>query len=1245
MPSGQHAVFIEQVQRLFGRGTIAGLSEGAMLERFVANGDDDAFQALMALHGPMVLGVCRRLLFDPNDVDDAFQATFVVLVRKAAGLRDRTLLGPWLHGVARRVALRARANRARRRLREREPNEGDKTVAASDTDPERELRAVIDEEVGRLPERLRGPVILCYLEGRTYEEAARQLRSTAATVRGRLVQARERLRGRLVRRGVAPSAVLPLVAQGLAPQLPNPSAELLAMTLRRASAVRLGQAGSATVSALADGVLRSLRATRLAAVGLALSASVLSGAGLAVIRSRSGAVRALPHSPAAAVAIADHAAVEEKPAAPQRAAGRAGVPREREIHAITITGRAVDEAGRPVPGAIVQVTDGNDRRPSGADQVLGHATTGPDGRYVMRSVPLPVLLPDESANAWRHLAAARMRRRTGKGVDEPEPAPAEGRFQVAGWAPARAFAWHEGQAYRPGPRPVNERPGDGTVYYEGETIEASLTLGPPARLHGRVTDDQGKPLAGAKVQVGFVDDPRRPDGHGLWNCLAINPNGGDGAQFKGIPFVPEARRSARTDANGDYVIDGLPRETKLLALIDDQPSYEPLELTLATSTKRLENARSVGYDGTLNHRFVTPRTVRVHVTHGDDNSPAPRVTVIAEGAHMQRDGVTGKTDDQGNVVLRLLPGDYAIRAEPPFLSAYLIGQRNLTVSQQREQATSLTLPSAAIVELEAVDVDSGAGIRGVRFEYAVEGLAGRTEVQSQTVFVDHPTTGNDGRLRAVMAPGSRRFFVAHAPAAYQQTAESAPATLSASGLNRVRFALRARPGGPVRDPEPKAGASGVRDHLEARWRAQAALMTKGRLQAKRYTYYGPGEALPLDRVKAIVDSCSPTRAAALPDVFRREFPAAAGSHEEIEEVVDGGNRLQRSSSKNERGTRRWDHVTVFNGLESVQFRTVNAQVDIASLQNRGHVMFGTLGLDDFVAIPRVAGTITGRTARGAVLERAEAGRTERLVVDELSGFVVHETTEIAAPGSASERWQFAPRATPEGLLVPAVSVRMTSTNNELDLLTIDVIESIDLASPIAPNEFVVSVPAGTLIIDHRRGPTDSYGGVTRAPVTDVITYANARNARMKPVAAPSPGQAAPPIAPAVWLDQSGKIDAPKRAGKMTLVYFWGGPTPSLRDLNELREVVTQFRASDLLVIGLHESAGSAKDIAAFAAKHNLNFPLAIDVPSKEPNSFGATFDAYGIRYLAHAALIDRNGKLVELDHVVNALRALAHELK
>jgi RNA polymerase sigma factor (sigma-70 family) len=177
-------------------------TDGELLGRFVHGRDAAALDALVRRHGPMVLGVCRRVLHDPHAADDAFQATFLILVQKAGTLDRPELVGNWLYGVACRVARKARARPAPaaelpRQVVDMRPVEPDTELVWKD------VRRVLDEELGRLPEKYRLPVVLCYLEGRTNEEAGRKLGWPLGTVAGRLSRARDLLRSRLARRGLA----------------------------------------------------------------------------------------------------------------------------------------------------------------------------------------------------------------------------------------------------------------------------------------------------------------------------------------------------------------------------------------------------------------------------------------------------------------------------------------------------------------------------------------------------------------------------------------------------------------------------------------------------------------------------------------------------------------------------------------------------------------------------------------------------------------------------------------------------------------------------------------------------------------------------------------------------------------------------------------------------------------------------------------------------------------------------------
>jgi HlyD family secretion protein len=260
-------------------GGAAGLTDRHLLERFASRRDEAAelaFAVLVERHGPLVLRTCRGALGNEHDAQDAFQAVFLVLARKARSLAVRDSLGPWLYSVALRVAARTRAAASRRRAHERKRAEAAaRPVAVEGRD---EIAAVVHEEVDRLPGRYRAAVVLCDLEGLTHQEAARRLGWPVGTVKSRQSRARERLRARLIRRGLAPSvgalgALLSAEAVGSAPPA------LVAATVRAA----LNSAAPGPVAALAEEVLKGMAMAgmrALAASLLTIGAIAIAGVGL-----------------------------------------------------------------------------------------------------------------------------------------------------------------------------------------------------------------------------------------------------------------------------------------------------------------------------------------------------------------------------------------------------------------------------------------------------------------------------------------------------------------------------------------------------------------------------------------------------------------------------------------------------------------------------------------------------------------------------------------------------------------------------------------------------------------------------------------------------------------------------------------------------------------------------------------------------------------------------------------------------
>ena len=348
---------------LFGVGTATGLLDGQLLARFSDTNDAVAFEALVARHGPMVLATCRAVLKSEHDVEDAFQTTFLVLARKARSIRGGDALGGWLHRVAYRAAVQASVEAKKRRRKE---SEAGAMAPMSSSHPDHEfnhdVRPIVHQEIDRLPESQRLPVVLCDLEGLTYDEAADRLRWTVPTLRCRLAKARQRLKGRLTRKGFAApalGAVLPAeVARAAVPPV------LIRSTVLAAT----GGSASSGVVLLTHTLLREMVMTKIkltATAGLAALALASAGVIAAVGRRADDSKPAIKPKPEAAAAIAANPAGEK--------------PREM----VEVKGRVLAPDGRPVAGAAVtSAFISRDTVP------WPNATSGPDGRFSIR-LPKP----------------------------------------------------------------------------------------------------------------------------------------------------------------------------------------------------------------------------------------------------------------------------------------------------------------------------------------------------------------------------------------------------------------------------------------------------------------------------------------------------------------------------------------------------------------------------------------------------------------------------------------------------------------------------------------------------------------------------------------------------------------------------------------------------------------------------------------------------------------------------------------
>jgi RNA polymerase sigma factor (sigma-70 family) len=651
--SRQLAAVIHWIRHVAASGRAGAGSDQQLLDRFIGHRDEEAFAALVLRHGPMVLAVCRRVLSDSHDAEDAFQATFLVLVRKAASIAKRSSVGSWLHGVAYRIAAKARAQRCHRRSRESEMTD----MPAAEPSPEllwQDVRAVLDEEVARLPEKYRAPFLLCYLEGKTNEEASQHLGCPKGTVATRLARAREVLRERLGHRGVTLSAALlgTLLAEKVLPAAVPGS--LAGSTVQAAMLVAAGGATAGVISAGVASLMESgVRSMAISKMKIALAAclavaTVGMSAGILTYQI-AGKERTAEDKPATDVSSTD-----QPKAAPAQ-------PRTDED---TITGIVVDADGRPVKDVEVRAYLYGARlekilRTDGQGQVqVPKKWDNRDSNYTMIVEMGDRLgwysLPDYSAdNQGKPVSSFRIR-------VLPRTKTIQGTLVDSKGRPLSRVAVKvqvlDGASYYPptGKDPLGEAVTDAQGRYSLRVPEFShcqlvpvdpgiirkrliarpnqldlgrVTVADAGAISGRVIDARsGRPVAGATVGAQLLS-------------FSDYESGGFG--------------DAQTDDEGRYTIVSL---TPGLYNVLFQGSPDQPKITAAAQEAvRVE----VGKKTSADFRAVEGRLLAGKVVGKEDNKPIPNCNVDYYGSARPRSGAACmmiRTDAEGNFRFYVPPG-------------------------------------------------------------------------------------------------------------------------------------------------------------------------------------------------------------------------------------------------------------------------------------------------------------------------------------------------------------------------------------------------------------------------------------------------------------------------------------------------------------------------------------------------------------------------------------------------------------
>jgi RNA polymerase sigma factor (sigma-70 family) len=520
-----------QIESLFEGTSVAGLTDRQLLERFIARRDpagEAAFAALVTRHGPMVLEVCRSIMGDLHHAEDAFQAVFLVLARRAGSIRDPDLLGNWLYGVAIRTARCAKHRLARQRRNEEEGalrrSDSGSNTADNPALAHEDVEALHDE-IARLPGSFRLPVVLCYFEGLTLDEAARRLRWPSGTVHSRLARARDKLRRSLTRRGVVLSGTGLVAALGSRSASAHISSLLCDTTTKAAIQFAAGQAAREIVSlsaaALAQEVLRAMlfHKLRFTLVTLLLLAAVATGAGY-LTRS---------------LASQDEPKRQPDAPPPQVAAKPDDTTQRPAPGRMFVMGRVLDPQGKPVPNATTMVYAAIKQPGSGGlvektqPSAIGQARSDDSGRFQVDA-------PRTSSARHRKMGAVAI-------------------------APGYGAGWVELE-------PDADRP------------NADISLWPEQVIHGRLFDLIGQPVQGVEVRVQSVG--RVIAG----NRASHYPYGMEGPSFwwnaaNGLPAWP---KPAISDAEGRFTIRGVGRDLRVVFMIDD-PRFARQRAPIDTDSK------------------------------------------------------------------------------------------------------------------------------------------------------------------------------------------------------------------------------------------------------------------------------------------------------------------------------------------------------------------------------------------------------------------------------------------------------------------------------------------------------------------------------------------------------------------------------------------------------------------------------------------------------------------------------------
>jgi RNA polymerase sigma factor (sigma-70 family) len=688
-----------------------GLSDTQLVERYCANQEEEAFAALVRRHGGLVLGVCRRVLGHAEDTEDAFQATFLVLAQKAASIRKRESVGSWLYGVAYRIAMEVRLKARRRQTHERQAHEMAPSASLAEAIwPD--LQPILDEELHRLPEKYRVPLVLCYLQGKSNRQAANELGWPTGSISRRLARGRELLRQNLARRGVVVPAAL--LAAALTEQATAATVSLsllngtVAAGLRFAAGKTVAGIASARALALAQGVLKAMILTKLKIATLFLL--TVGMIALAVLTHQAVAQNTSAAS-AGGPSARKETAKPSLPAAKKAKVGPAEPKAERRADnrdKMTITGLVLDSAGKPAANAVVTVVGRAKSRDriqqyGSKPKTLGNGKTGADGRFRL------IGQRTSKENYWDvHVLAGGAGH--GLGVQSIDP-----------------------DAAQP---------------------DVKIRLPKEDVIRVRLFDLQGKPAAGVKVHVVKAYGHAEPSEAKSYFWLDFSDAPDDLAVWP---------KPATSDDKGRFSLHGIGRYTTVkIQFRSEHFARQDLEILSKGRTGKKAITMSL----------APARILHGTVTYADTHKPLARARLLVHARkslyelNPWQEPLRTTADEKGR--FRIIPGvgnHFTVIAYPPDETPYLLQRKEIDWPKADviQHEVNLALPRGVLVRGTITEEPSGKPVVGAGVEF--EPVQGNNPFYRDDTRPFHEgwrevhLSGQGGKFHITVLPGPGHLLI------------------------------------------------------------------------------------------------------------------------------------------------------------------------------------------------------------------------------------------------------------------------------------------------------------------------------------------------------------------------------------------------------------------------------------------------------------------------------------------------------